>query len=207
MWEKQGTREKQACELVLLPAVLWIGEQEDSKPHVLATPVLLCTECLLLLAPQCHSGVWAHGHSHCMVEVATTRGLAALSARVADALTGSEPKLMLLPHPKCSCCWGAPTCSKKGTFGSSGSSVSLPICWTEEFRNLYDSFPLQKFSVWDQYHVACRESQVCDTAPLSNRDGTWAPQLDFIKAADPPTFFSCNGDHMGFVQYKQRDGS
>lgn len=81
-----------------------------------------------------------------MVEVATTRGLAALSARVADALTGSEPKLMLLPHPKCSCCWAAPTCSKKGTFGSSGSSVSLPICWTEEFRNLYDSFPLQKFS-------------------------------------------------------------
>lgn len=78
-------------------------------------------------------------------EAATRRGFAALSARGADVLAGSQPKLMLLPHPKCSCCWGAPACSKKGTFGSSGNSESLLICWTEEFRHLYDSFHLQKF--------------------------------------------------------------
>lgn len=74
-------------------------------------------------------------------EAATGRGLAALSARVADVLAGSEPKLMLLPHPKGSCCWGAPACSKKGIFGSSGNSVSLLVCWTEEFRDLCNSSP------------------------------------------------------------------
>lgn len=34
------------------------------------------------------------------------------------------------------------------------------------------------------------------------------PWLDLIKTADPTTTFSlANGDHMGLVQYKQRDGS
>lgn len=47
-------------------------------------------------------------------------------------------------------------------------------------------------------------TQLC---PLSSRDGTWAPWLDLIKTADPTTTSSpANGDHMGFVQYKQRDG-
>lgn len=70
-------------------------------------------------------------------EAATGTGLAALSACVAAVLAGTEPKLMLLPHPK----WGAPACSKKGTFGSSGNSASLLICRTEEFRDLCNLSP------------------------------------------------------------------
>lgn len=70
-----------------------------------------------------------------MCKVVARRGLVALSTRVADGLTRSESKMMLLPHPKCSCCSGAHACSKKVTFESSGNSASLFICWTEAFRD------------------------------------------------------------------------
>lgn len=70
-----------------------------------------------------------------MCKVVARRGLVALSTRVADGLTRSEAKMMLLPHPKCSCCSGAHACSKKVTFESSGNSASLFICWTEAFRD------------------------------------------------------------------------
>lgn len=54
------------------------------------------------------------------------------------------------------------------------------------------------------------ESYRCVTqlCPLSSKDGAWAPWLDLMKTADPTTTSSlANGDHMGFVQYKQRDGN
>lgn len=52
------------------------------------------------------------------------------------------------------------------------------------------------------------ESYRCVTqlCPLSNSDATWAPCLDLIKTADFTTSSLADGDHMGFVQYKQRDG-
>ena len=118
----------------------------DSKPCVLATVVLLCTECRVLpFAPvqtrnrpsatevRKPAAVYTAGRG--IFKVVTRRGLAALSARVADGSTGSVSKLTLLPHPKCSCCLGAHVCAKKVTFERSGNSASLFICCAEEFRD------------------------------------------------------------------------